>query len=233
MITVLNGQEGCMSNGEVAHFLTGVNVQAVNGSLVFVPHNEPYQLGVEVKVRPGLSADGKFVKMTVAARSRDVTVHPVGMIPLSTKIRPVFDNGAQGPEAPFTQFLQDPRIVTRLVDETVTLPDGGTVVFYGGPATTEETIRETAPMFADVPFLQDLMVREKKVTGTNHLLVFATPRVIKPTCCDECVQCAGGTGKLAKLMAEYSRACRDGNTDEARRLAMECLVNDPTCFAQK
>lgn len=232
-ITVLNGQEGVMSTGEVAHFLTGVNVQAVNGNLVFVPRNEPYQLGLEVKVRPGLSADGKFVKLALAARSRDLTVRPVGLIPLSTKIKPVFANGTPGTDAPFTQFLQDPRILTRSVDETVTVPDGGTVVFYGGPATTEETVRETAPMFTDVPFLQDLMAREKKVTGTNHLLVFATPRVIKPTACDECVERAGGTGKLATLMAEYSRACRDGNTDEARRLALECVVLDPTCFSRK
>jgi hypothetical protein len=232
-ITVLNGQEGVMSSGEVAHFLTGVNVEAVNGSLVFTPRNEPYKLGVEVKVRPGLSADGKFVKLAVAARSQDLTVRPVGQIPLSTKIKPVFANGTRGAEEQFTQMIQDPRIVTRSVDETVTLPDRGTVVFYGGPATTEETVRETAPMFTDVPFLHDLMVREKKVSGTNHLLVFATPRVIKPTACDECVQCAGGTGRLAQLMAEYSRACRDGNTDEARRLALECLVLDPTCFSRK
>jgi type II secretory pathway component GspD/PulD (secretin) len=233
-VTVLNGQEGCVQAGQIEHFLTGVTVSVMNdGNIAFEPKNEPFLLGFDVKVRPGLSADGRFVKLALSAQARDVTKRPVGLVPLAVPIKPLEANGKQSPPVPFTQFLQDPRIVTRSVDETVTLPDGGTVVFYGGPATTEETVRETAPMFADVPFLQDLMVREKKVTGTNHLLVFATPRVIKPTCCDECVQCAGGTGKLAKLMAKYSRACRDGNADEARRLAMECLVIDPTCFAMK
>jgi hypothetical protein len=34
-------------------------------------------------------------------------------------------------------------------------------------------------------------------------------------------------------MADYTRACRDGHADDARRLAMECLVIDPTCFGRK
>lgn len=232
-LVVLNGQEGCASNGQVEHFLTGVDVRAVEGQLVFTPKNEPHQLGVEARVRPCLSADRRFVKLSVAAQARDVTRRPVGQLPISTKIKPVFENGAQGAEVPFTQFLQDPRIVTRLVDETVTMPDGGTVVFYGGPATVEETVREKPGAFADVPFLQELMARDKKVSATNHLLVFATPRVVKGGGCDECVQFAGGTGKLASLMTEYHRACRSAQTDEARRLAMECLVIDPTCFGKK
>ena len=232
-ITVLNGQEGSMTCGQVEHFLTGVDIRAVEGQLVFTPKNEPHQLGLEVKVRPTLSADRKFVKLAVNAQAREVTRRPVGQIPISTKIKPVFENGAQGAEVPFTQFLQDPRIVTRSVDETVTLPDGGTVVFYGGPAAIEETVRELPPMFADVPLLQELFGRDKKVSSTNHLLVFATVNVVKDAGCDECVQCAGGSGKLVKLMAEYSRACREGNVEEARRLALECVVIDPTCFGTK
>lgn len=232
-LAVLNGQEGSATVGQVEHFLTGVDVRVVESQLVFVPKNEPHHLGVEVKVRPSLSADRKFVRLTVAAQARDVTRRPVGQIPISTKIKPVFENGAQGAEVPFTQFLQDPGIVTRSVDEAVTLPDGGTVVFYGGPATIQETIREKPAAFADVPFLQELMARDRKVSSTNHLLVFATPRIVNGPGCDECIQCAGGNGKLALLMAEYQRACRNGHTDEARRLAMECLVLDPTCFGKK
>jgi len=231
-ITVLNGQDGCVQVGEVEHFLTGVDVRVVEGQLVFTPKNEPQQLGVEVKVRPSLSADRRLVKLAVSAQARDATRRPAELVPLTTKLKPVFENGEQGAEVPFTQFLQDPRILTRSVDETVTLPDGGTVVFYGGPATTEGTVRERPPMF-DVPLLQELMAQEKKVSRTNHLVVFATTTVVKAGGCDECVQCAGGNGKLVQLMAEYGRACREGNTGEARRLALECLVVDPTCFGKK
>lgn len=232
-VTALNGQEARATVGQVQHFLTGVDVRIVeNGGTVFVPKNEPYHIGVEVRTTPSLSADGRFVKLALHALARDVTRRPVEMIPLTTKLKPEFENGERGPETPFTQFLQDPRIVTRSVDETVTMPDGGTVVFYGGPAKIEETTKEPLPLFADVPFLNEMMVREKKVTEINHLLVFATPRAIRPDS-DECVQCAGGTGKLPKLMLEYQRACREGNAEEARRLALECIVLDPTCFSKK
>jgi hypothetical protein len=232
-VTVLNGQEACAKFGQVQHFLTGVTVQTVNGQLVFTPKNEPHDLGVTAKVRATLSADGKFIKLAVATQAHDLTVRPVGLVPLTTQIKPVYENGSQGEPVPFTQFLQDPRILTRSVDETVTLPDGGTAVFYGGPATIEDTVRECPPMFSDVPFLHELFARDKKVSSKNHLLVFATSKVVRPADCDECVQCAGGGGKLVKLLAEYGRACREANTDEARRLAMECLVIDPTCFSKK
>jgi hypothetical protein len=231
-ITVLNAQEGCVQIGEVEHFLTGVDVRTHNGGLVFTPKNEPQHIGVEARVRPILSNDRKFVKLAVSAHARDVTLRPAALVPLTTKIKPVFENGAPGAEVPFTQFLQDPRIVTRSVDETVTLPDGGTVAFYGGPATIEETVLRRPPMF-DIPFLQDLFAHDTKVSRTNHLVVFAAVKVVKDAGCDECIQCAGGNGRLVKLMAEYGRACREGNAAEARRLALECLVIDPTCFARK
>jgi hypothetical protein len=231
-LTVLNDQEGSITVGEVQHFLTGASVEVVKGQLVIIPKNEPHQLGIACKVRPQLSADGKFIKLALAVQSNELAVQPVGLIPLTLPVHPLDRDGKEREAVPFTQFLQDPKFVTRSVDETVTLPDGGTVVVYGGPATTEQKVRETSPLFEDVPFLDELFAKDKKVTGTNHLLVFATPRAIRPDC-DECVQCAGGGGKLLKLILEYQRACREGNSDEARRLALECLVIDPTCFSKK
>jgi hypothetical protein len=231
-LTVLNGQEGCMNVGEVQHFLTGVNVQTVNGSLVLTPKNEPRELGINAKVRPEVSADGRFIKIAMNVQAHDLVVKPVALVPLTIPVNPVHADDKKCSPVPFTQFLQDPRIVTRTVDETVTLPDGGTVVFYGGPATTEETVPEPSLLFADIPVLSEMFAHKATRKETNHLLVFATARAIRPDG-DEFIQCAGGTGKLPKLMAEYGRACREGNVEEARRLALECLVIDPTCFSKK
>ena len=99
---VLNGQEACAKTCQVEHFLTGVTVQTVNGQMVFTPKNEPHELGVAAKVRATLSADGKFIKLAVSAQAHDLTVRPVGLLPLTTQIKPVFENGRRGPEVPFT-----------------------------------------------------------------------------------------------------------------------------------
>lgn len=45
-------------------------------------------------------------------------------------------------------------------------------------------------------------------------------------------QSSGNDRKLAKVMEQYHRACREGRQDDARKLALEALVIDPTCFGK-
>jgi hypothetical protein len=234
-LTVLNGQEGCVTVGQVEHFLTGVTVQSVNDAIVFVPRNEPQQTGIEVKIEGNVSGDKRFVKLAVNARARDVSVRPVAQIPVTVPIPGIQADGKPAAEkAPFTQFIEDPKFVTRSVNETVTVPDGGTVVFYGGKADFERKILEKLPMLADVPVLAELFVKEKKETATDHLLIFATTRIVNPQAgLEECeTPCCAKNDRLGKLMAEYAHACKTGKSAEALKLAVECLSIDPTCFAK-
>jgi hypothetical protein len=233
-LTCLNGQAGRIRVGETQHFLSGLSISTVHGQLVYEPKNEAHELGVDLTLEPTVSADGKSVRLAVTGALRELAVVPVPTTPVTTLITSAAENGRRGEPAPLTQLIQQPTIATRKVDDTVVVPDGGTVVLYGGKATIEETVKEPIPTLSDVPFLAAVFAKDRKVTTTNHLLVVVSARVVKPDAgCDECVQCAGGNAKLSKLMADYGRACRDGNTAEARRLAMECLVIDPTCFGTK
>jgi type II secretory pathway component GspD/PulD (secretin) len=85
------------------------------------------------------------------------------------------------------------------------------------------------PALADVPGLADLFTQEKKQTVTNHLLVIATTQVINA----ECEECCKTDPILTKLLDAYGKACKSGKVDEARRLAIECLAIDPTCFGKR
>lgn len=233
-LTCLNGQPGRIRIGETEHFLSGLSISTVAGQLVYEPKNEAHELGVDVTLEPAVAADGRSVRLTVNGAVRELAVRPVPTTPITTLIPPAADKGRRGEPAPFTQHIQQPTIAARKVADTVVVPDGGTVVLYGGKATLEETVKEPLPTLGDVPFLATVFAKDRKVTTTNHLLVMVSARVVKPDAgCDECVQCAGGNAQLAGLMADYARACREGQTDLARRLAMECLVIDPTCFGTK
>ncbi|HEX3146777.1 MAG TPA: BON domain-containing protein [Gemmataceae bacterium] len=231
-LTCLNGQAGRIRSGETAHYLTGFTMNSENGKLVYVPKNEAHELGVDLTIAPTVAADNRSIKLTVNGCVREHGVLPVPTTPVTMLLQPTPESGKHAEMAPFTHLLQEPRIITRTVADTVVVPDGGTVLLYGGKASIQTTAKETVPMMKDIPFLEALFVAEKKQTTTNHLLVVVSSRIIRESELEECVQCTAGSGKLPKLLHEYGRACKEGRIDEARRLAIECLAIDPTCFAK-
>ena len=231
-VTSLNGQSAVVRIGQIERFITGVNVKSVNGNLIYVPKTDEHEMGVALTLDSMVTEDGK-VHLSVSGTVREHAVLPVPMTPLTTVVQPVKEKGKNGEPVPFTQYIQEPKIMTRMITDSVAIPDGGSAVFYGGKATIEATVKERLPTLSDVPVLADLFAKDKKTTTTNHLLVVATAHVIRPDSdVEPCAACCP-EGKLAKLMADYKRACREGKTDDARRLAIECLAIDATCFGAK
>jgi len=234
-ITCLSGQPGRMKMCEVEHFLTGLRVNSVDGNLVYEPKNEPHELGTSFSIKPTVAEDGKSVRLAVEGSVREVSTRPVPMTPFTTMVKSLPQKGSpEGKAVPFTHHIQEPKILNRKVTGTPTVPDGGTALFYGGKATIQDLVKESVPMLADVPGLAELFTEQKKVTRTNHLLVLVTTRIVSPEQPEpECLKLVGHDTSLSKLVGEYSMACQEGKKDEARRLAIECLAIDPTCFGKR
>jgi Bacterial type II and III secretion system protein len=231
-LTLLNGQPGQLRVGQSERFVTGFTVKSVNGNVVYVPKTEDHEMGMDLAVEPTISDDG--VRLMVSGSLREHAVLPIPMTPVTTLVPAVSEKGKKPEPAPFTQFIQEPKIMTRTVGDTVVVPDGGSVVFYGGSATIEETVKEPLGIPSNVPGVTFLSEKDKKTTTTNHLLVVMTPHICRPDSgVEQCAACCPGDGKLAKLLADYKRACREGKTDDARRLAIECLAIDAKCFGAK
>jgi Bacterial type II and III secretion system protein len=233
-ITTLCGQAGSIKVCETEQFVTGVTVDTVDGNVAFTPKKESHDLGLSLSVTPELSADGRFVKLVVAGGLKELGVRPVRLIPISTRVQPVSSDTKPADAVPFTQFIQEPKILNRKVAGTVSVADGGTAILYGGKTTIQETTKQSLPFAVDVPVLQALFTRDKTEATTNHLLVVVTAHVVKPEgCCSDCDACPKCDTKLAKLLGDYSQACKAGKVEDARRLAIECLAIDPTCFGKK
>jgi type II secretory pathway component GspD/PulD (secretin) len=154
---------------------------------------------------------------------------------LTSLINPVSDKGVRvAPPVPFTQFLQEPKIISRDFAATANLDDNATVLLYGGKATIEESVKQPIPVLVGVPLMAEFFKVQKKTTATNHMLMLVTTKIVSPEIvAASCAECARCDPKLAKLLSDYNRACKEGKTEDARRLAIECLVVDPTCFGKK
>lgn len=229
MMTCLNGQPARVKVGQIEHFVTGINIAYVDGQLTYTPKNVAHDLGLEVTIEPTVSADGKMIRLVVNGSMREHGVIPVPSTKVATTLGQVAGN-----MGPLDLEVQEPKIITRTIAGRLAIPDGGSALLYGGKATIEETAKEPLPALSDVPHLTELFHNTRKQSTTNHLLVLVTSRIVSPEVVEaQCTQSAKCDPHLAKLLGEYSRACKEGKTDDARRLAIECLAIDPMCFAKK
>jgi hypothetical protein len=253
-VTLFNGQTARVSCGDLVTkmFTTGMTIDQQGVQTVSVPKQVTEQFGTDLKVQPTLSADRKYVRLAFVLNQRELA-GPVELMPVTYTVRPVFEGGSQGTPIPFTQFLQQPSIVRRTVDRTVTLPDGGTVAVRVGTTTVEKRTEMGPPILSQVPYLNRLF----KTVGISHepreVVALLTTRVVSAGECETCppvaanpaCPAASGEGgpcceqakacceqsKAESLVAAYRKACAAGKTEEALKLAMQALALDPKCFA--
>ncbi len=189
-LTMFNGQTASLSIQEQAFFLTGVNVFAVNGQLVFQPQNTPFPVGINLTLQPVISSDRRFVRLSInqsiggfgggGAISNTTFNAPasVPLIPITTIITPTFEGGSQGQPVPFTQFLQQPTFSSITVQTTVMVPDGGTVVLGGLKALSEGRNEFGPPVLSKIPYLSRLFRNVGYGRTTSNLMMLVTPRII-------------------------------------------------------
>lgn len=192
-VTMFNGQTSVISVTDQQFFVTGVKtVQAcANNQTVFVPFNQPFELGVKFALKPTVSADRRSVDLDVKANLANLASENVPVFPVTTIVTPVFEGGCAGQPIPLTQFIQKPQFECQRLDTKVNIPDGATAV-YGGWKTTHEVREMQAnalvkclPAFA---FFNELL---EELTGctdplgtvsyhreSQYLVLLVTPRII-------------------------------------------------------
>lgn len=151
-VTVRGTQRAEVAAVEKQLFATGLDVVNVKGTPVFVPRNVETELSVRCDLSGRVSADGKTVEVTFAHTERKL-VGDVPLVPVTTPIYPVLENGKKGKPVPLTQFLQVPNIETVSVQRSdLAVPSGGHAVI-AGPAFEREVRTEFK---SEVPYLSRL-----------------------------------------------------------------------------
>ncbi|GIW80135.1 MAG: hypothetical protein KatS3mg105_1942 [Gemmatales bacterium] len=126
-LTMFNAQTATININDTNFFVTGNIIGLFNGQVVFNPQNTPFPLGVSLTLQPVVSADRRFVRVSLAPTLTNLTTPVAALFPFTTIVTPVFDTGVVGQPIPITQFIQQPSFTTVGVQTTVSVPDGGTV----------------------------------------------------------------------------------------------------------
>jgi type II secretory pathway component GspD/PulD (secretin) len=179
-ITAFNGQAANITIADTQFFVTGVQVaQLGGGQFVFIPQNVQLPINnINLAVQPVISADRRFVRITLNPVLRAILPGPVNLIPIVVPIFTSFEGQASGQPVVFTQFLQQPRISTVNVTTTVAVPDGGTVLMGGLKRMSEERTEFGPPILSKIPYLNRLFKNTGYGRETESLLIMVTPRII-------------------------------------------------------
>lgn len=159
-LEVLSRPQITVNNNEQAIIKIGENVAIVSGVERLDSGNtrsdvERRDVGINLTVVPSISADG-FVRMDIQPEISSVTAR-------TTQI---------------SEDFQAPIISQRLIDTTITVKDGQSVVLGGLIQNQDETRKSRVPVLGSIPVI-GLPFRSSKVTNVKtELLVILRPRII-------------------------------------------------------
>jgi type II secretory pathway component GspD/PulD (secretin) len=178
-ITMFNGQTSTISVLDQQFFVTNVNIIQANGQLAFIPTNQPFPTGgVTLTIQSVISADRRYVRMSLTPNITNLTSAIVPLFPIVTPIIPTFEGGFQGQPVIFTQFLQQPVITAITVNTTVSVPDGGTVLLGGLKKLSEGRNEFGPPVLSKIPYINRLFKNVGYGREAESLMIMVTPRII-------------------------------------------------------
>jgi type II secretory pathway component GspD/PulD (secretin) len=208
-LTMFNGQTATLSVADFQFFLTSVSPGFTpTGQLFYIPNNIPVPLGVTLTVQPVVSADRRFVRMTLAPTLTNLTnanvpitlgaqqagipqqlggqqigglgQFPTPSVPVQIPVPQVFQGGVVGPnQGGFLQmFLQQPTSTTISINTTVSVPDGGTVLLGGLKTLSEGRSEFGPPLLSKIPYINRLFKNVGYGREAQSLLIMVTPRII-------------------------------------------------------
>jgi type II secretory pathway component GspD/PulD (secretin) len=180
-LTLFNGQTATLTVTDSQFFLTGVQVlppQITSGQFIYQPQIQVMQFGVTLTMNAVISADRRFVRMSLTPRLTNLASPVVQLFPIVTPIFPLFDGTATGQPVVFTQFVQQPVTTTVSVMTTVMVPDGGTVLLGGLKRLSEGRNEYGPPILSKIPYINRLFKNVAYGREAESLLMMVTPRII-------------------------------------------------------
>ena len=250
-VIVADMQTGYIQVGKTARFLTKLELTAGPNGLECKPQYQTVQLGTTIRATPKVSADRRFVELRLNYR----TAQP-SAVASATAVK-------VGEEAT-AEVLAAPSIAVQMIDTTLAIPAGKTVLLAGPVETREERTECGSPVLSKVPHMNKLfdsrfIISECAGRVKYRHLLLVTAKVVSPQsdCCAasackvaspaaDCKACPATCETVAvakparpadteasRLVAAYHKACADGRSEDALRLAMQALSRDPNCFADQ
>jgi type II secretory pathway component GspD/PulD (secretin) len=177
-LTLFNGQTATITILDFQFFVLGVTVIPQFGQFTYFPATTLAPLGITLTVQAVMTADRRFVRMSLTPTLSNLVNGEVNLFPVVTPIFPLFDGTATGQPVVFTQFVQQPRLTRVNVNTTVAVPDGGTVLMGGLKRLSEGRNEFGPPILSKIPYLNRLFKNTAYGRSVESLLLMVTPRII-------------------------------------------------------
>jgi type II secretory pathway component GspD/PulD (secretin) len=172
-VTTFNGAAAMIFNNQIQYYVASLTPIVGPGSVAFVPQPAPLPNGVTLQVTPVVSADRRYVRMTLSPFFNTINGFTTIQVPAA-----VGGSGLGGGAAAINATLQLPQTVTTMVTTTVTVPDGGTVLLGGVKRLNEERLEFGVPVLSKTPWIDRLFRNVGIGRVSTSLMLMVTPRII-------------------------------------------------------
>ena len=172
-VTTFNGAAATIFTGQLQYYIQSVQPIVGPGSVAFVPQIGILNNGVMLSVTPVVTADRRYVRMTLSPFFNTINGFTVISVPAA-----VGGSGLGGASASINSTIQLPNTTTTNVSTTVTVPDGGTVLLGGVKQLQEERKEYGVPVLSKTPWIDRLFRNVGIGRSTTSLMLMVTPRII-------------------------------------------------------
>jgi len=164
-IMLFNGQASSISVGRSRQYVSSLEPQLAEGAVGFQPVQASADSGVNMWVEGTISADRRYVTLTLRVQQRG---------------EPNFERfevqraSGNSPGA----FIMLPDSTFAILETTVSVPDGGTVLLGGLKQVGEVEVDAGVPILSKIPILKRAFTNQTTVKDTRTLLILVKSKIV-------------------------------------------------------
>jgi type II secretory pathway component GspD/PulD (secretin) len=144
-------------------------------AVAYTPNVSFVPTGVTLTVTPVVSADRRYVRLTLAPFFNALNGFTTYNAPTAAVGGFGFTGGAG---SVISAQIQLPNTTTNTITTTVTVPDGGTVLMGGVKTLLEQRIEYGVPVLSKTPLIDRLFRNVGIGRNSQSLMIMVTPRII-------------------------------------------------------
>lgn len=175
-LTFTNGQRSFIAVATTTTFVSDLTPIASDSSTAFDPVITPINAGVLVDVEGVVSADRRYVTLTIRTSQTAFEFNPDNNIVLNGAAG---GGGVGGGNAgTSTGTIQVPLVTSTQINTTVTIPDQGTVLLGGQRVMDELQVETGVPVLSKIPVLSRFFSNRLETKEERTLLVLLKPTIL-------------------------------------------------------
>jgi len=176
-ITFFNGQRSFVQVTTSRFFISELNPVVGESSAGFDPTLNAINEGVVLDVEGTVSADRRYVTLTVSISNSSLIDLLSTSIPIVVGGR-VFDSGEPNDVIVNTAEIQQPVTQVSVVNTTVSVPDRGTILLGGQTIRNDIQVETGVPVLSKIPIINRFFTNRIDTVEEKTLLILLKPTII-------------------------------------------------------